>query len=123
MSPQSLARALGLARIGIGVGVWAAPGTAAGVLGFDSRNPQAMLLARATGTRDIALGAIAVATAGDPDQAPSVALLCAGVDAGDAVAFGGAVIRREGIDQAALVGTVSALAATAFGIWLASKLD
>jgi hypothetical protein len=122
LSPQLLARLLGLARIGIGVGVWAAPEAAARALGFDSRNPPAMVLARATGTRDIALGAVAAATATDPERAPSVALLCAGVDAGDAVAFGGAVVRREGIDPAALVGTVSALAATAFGVWLASRL-
>jgi len=122
VTPQLLARGLGLARIGIGAGIWLAPEAAMGLLGFDSDNPQAMALGRLAGTRDIALGAIALASAGDPVRAPAITRVNAAVDAGDALAFGGAIARREGIDRAAGMGALSALAATALGVWLALKL-
>jgi hypothetical protein len=117
------ARALGLARMTIGAGIWLAPRQAMAALGFDADNPQALALARLAGTRDVALGTLAVATAGDAERAPRVLALNAAVDAGDALAFAVPLARREGIDRAALGGVLTAAAATAIGLWLAARAD
>ena len=93
------------------------------LLGFDVDDAAAVALGRVAGTRDVALGALAVATAGDPQRGAAVARVNAAVDAGDAVTFGEAFVRREGIDRAAVMGAVSAAAATAFGLWLAQRLE
>jgi hypothetical protein len=105
----------------IGAGIWLAPRQAMAALGFDAENPQSLALARLAGTRDLALGAVAVATADDPDRAGKVLRLNAAVDAGDALTFAIPLARREGIDRAALGGVVSATAATILGAWLASR--
>ena len=104
VSSALLARGLGFARMGIGAGLWLAPRRAMAVLGFDAGNPQAMALARLAGTRDIALGAVAVATADDREKASKVLRLNAVVDAGDALTFAIPLVRREGLDRAALAG-------------------
>jgi hypothetical protein len=93
------------------------------ILGFDPDNAETMALGRLAGTRDLALGALAVATAGDPGRGAQMARVNALVDAADAVAFGGAVARREGIDRAGVMGAMSAAAANVFGLWLASRLE
>jgi hypothetical protein len=123
LSPRVLARALGLARVGVGAGVWIAPRGAMRVLGFDAGNAETMALGRLAGTRDVALGLLAAATASDPARGAAVARLNAAVDAADAIAFGGAVARREDIDRAGVVGAASAAAATVFGLWLAARLE
>jgi hypothetical protein len=108
-------------RVGVGVAVWLAPRTSMRVLGFDPANPQVMALARLAGTRDLALGVVAVSTHRDPGAAAIVAGLNAAVDALDAVAFAIAFVRRQGIDRAALLGTTSAATATAIGVWLSRR--
>jgi hypothetical protein len=90
-------------------------------LGFDHENPQVISLARLAGTRDIALGALAVSTHRDPGAAATVAGLNAGVDALDAAAFLIALLRREGIDHAALLGASSAATAAAMGARLSRR--
>lgn len=115
------ARGLGLARLAIGAGLWLAPRQAMAALGFDAGNPQALALARLAGTRDLALGALAVVTADDSEQATKVLALNAAVDAGDALTFAIPLVRRDGIDRAALAGTASAAAATILGAWLATR--
>jgi hypothetical protein len=122
VSTQTLARLAGAGRIALGASIWLLPDQAMGVLGFDADNPQEMALGRVAGTRDIALGAAAMATAGDPRGGAAMARLNAFVDAGDAVAFGSAFLRREGIDRAALGGLVAGASAAAFGLWLAERL-
>ena len=55
---ETLAKASALVRIGIGVTALAAPAAIAGPwIGTEARRPQAKLLARAMGMRDVALGA------------------------------------------------------------------
>ena len=119
MSRQDFARGLGAARMAIGVGIWLAPRPAMRALGFDAGNPQVLALARAAGTRDLALGALALATAGKEEVAPRMLALNAAVDAGDALTFAIPLVRREDIDRAALGGVVSATAASVLGAWLA----
>jgi hypothetical protein len=123
VSPTFLARGLGLARMAIGAGLWLAPRQAMATLGFDAGNPQAMTLARLAGTRDLALGAVAVATADDREKASKVLRLNAVVDAGDALTFAIPLVRRESLDRAGLGGVASATAATALGLWLAGRLE
>jgi hypothetical protein len=116
------AAALGLAagRLAIGIGIWAAPRLAARALGFGLADGEARALARLAGTRDIALGALALEAAADPARRRRTALLNALVDAGDALTFAAALIARDGIDRAALVGVAAAGTATAAGVWVAS---
>jgi hypothetical protein len=116
-----LARLLAWSRVGIGVAVWAAPSASMRVLGFDPDNPQVRALAYLGGTRDIALGAIAVASLAQPERAAKIAGVNGAVDALDAVAFATALARREGIDRAAVLGTLSATGAAAMGLWLARR--
>lgn len=118
---ERLAPALAAARIAIGAGIWLAPDVSMKLLGFDPSNTQVRALARLAGTRDLALGGLAAASAGDPVMARKVIALNAAVDAGDALAFGIALRRREGIDRAAIGGALPAAAAAIAGAWLASR--
>jgi hypothetical protein len=121
ISSERMAPALAAARIAIGAGIWTAPELSMKALGFDPGNAQVRALARLAGTRDLALGALAAASAGDPVAARRMFAVNALVDAGDALAFGIAVKRREGIDRAAVGGALSAAAAAALGAWLFSR--
>ncbi len=120
-SAERLAPALAAARLSIGAGIWLAPGLSMRALGFDPANAQVRALARLAGTRDLALGGLAAASAGDRAMARKVIGLNAIVDAGDALAFGIALRRREGINQAAIGGALSATAAALIGAWLAAR--
>ena len=123
MEPRSerLAPLLAAVRMGIGAGIWLAPEASMKALGFDTANAQVRALARLAGTRDLALGGLAALSAGDRESARRMFAVNALVDAGDALAFGIAVKRREGIDRAAVGGAVSAAAAAAVGAWLFSR--
>lgn len=115
------AAGLAWARVAIGASVWAAPRGAMRLLGFDAGNAQVMSLARLGGTRDLALGGLAVQALSDPQATARIAAVNAGLDALDALAFGLALARREGIDRAAPMGTASAAAAAATGLWVARR--
>lgn len=119
---RQLAGLLAFARIGIGASVWAFPRGSMRVLGFDPDNPQVMALARLAGTRDLALGAGAAATLDDPDAAATMLLANAAVDALDSLAFAIALVRRRGIDRAAVMGSLSAATAAGCGIALAARM-
>jgi hypothetical protein len=122
-SSSAIAAALGATRIALGAGIWLAPDLAMRVLGFDPRNAESRALGRLAGTRDAILGVLAVGSLDEPRAARAMALANAWVDAGDAAAFGLALVRREGIDRAALMGATSATAASATGFWLARRLQ
>ena len=99
----------------LGAGLWLAPRPAMAVLGFDGRRPQVKALSRLAGTRDVALGVAALATLDEPGPMRRVATLNACVDAGDALVFALALVRREGIDRAGVVGTLSGAAGALAG--------
>ena len=120
---RQIAGLMACARIGIGVSVWAFPRASMAALGFDPDNPQVMALARLAGTRDLARGAGAAATLGDPGAAATMLRANAAVDAGDALAFGIALVRRRGMNRAALGGVVMAAGATVLGLALASRME
>lgn len=116
--------AVGLAggRLAIGTGIWLTPGPALRGLGFDPGQAPVRALGRLAGTRDLATGALAIATLGDAAAMRRVALANAAIDAGDALTFAIALVRRDGIDRAAVGGALSAATAAAAGAVLAARL-
>src|SRR5437868_12199963 len=98
--------AVAAGRIGIGVGALVATGPALRGLGFGKAGPRARTLARAAGSRDIALGLITFAARDDRARLRTVGLAAAGVDAADAIAFG--LMAREPELRLAGVGSSAA---------------
>ena len=83
-------------RIAIGAGIWLAPERSWRALGLAGTPAAgaALALGRMAATRDIVLGAAALAALGDRERLRRVAAGTAVVDAGDVLAFGLAL--REG---------------------------
>jgi hypothetical protein len=123
--PESIARnlavVLGAGRVAIGLGATLATGPALRALGFSESDGAGRALARMAGARDLALGALVAASAADRSALRSASLACAAADAGDALVFGTALVRRDGIDRAAIGGGAAALAATGLHVWIASR--
>jgi len=111
-----LVRSLGTARIALGSAIVVAPDPALALLGFGRRDALTRALARLAGSRDVALGAIAL-TASEKDGLRRAALAGAACDASDAVTFGLVAFERGELDRASLGGVGSALVATAAGVW------
>jgi hypothetical protein len=124
--PDPLARTavLGIAagRIGIGIGALLATRPALKVLGFDATDTSARALARIAGGRDIALGVLTFATREDRVALREVTAVAAGVDLGDAIAFGIAG-RDPAAGRAAVQGILTAGAATIVGAWATRRLS
>jgi hypothetical protein len=80
------------------------------------------MLARLFGVRDLALGAIVAYGLAHPELARSAFLLNLLCDAGDAVAISIPLVRRQGIDRAALIFLTFALAGGSFwtALWFLS---
>lgn len=117
-----MARQLAIGRIVIGVLAMIAPALAARVFGFPAEhdNGTARVMGRLFGVRDIVLGGLSLQFADDPAVARHLYRAGACVDAGDATSALVALVRRDGIDRAALGLFVIAGSATAVGIQLAS---
>lgn len=118
---RTLAVALGAGRVAIGLGATLATGPALQALGFGETDGAGRALARMAGARDLALGALVAASAADASALRSASLACAAADAGDALVFGTALLRRDGIDRAAIGGGAAALTATGLHVWIASR--
>jgi Domain of unknown function (DUF4267) len=123
---DSLARnaLLGVAagRISIGVGALLATRPALRVLGFPEPDAGTRALGRLAGSRDIALGTLALLSRADRRGLRAVALAGVGVDGVDAMVLGMAAMRGEEIGAGVALGTISAAAATAAGLWAAARL-
>jgi hypothetical protein len=119
---REVALGLGALRIAVGVGALAATSPALRLVALEESDAGSRALARLAGSRDVALGALAVAAARDRRLLRAVALVNACVDAADAATFAMPLARREGLDRAALLGVPSAVAASAAGFWLARRL-
>ena len=109
-------------RIGIGIGAFFATRRALGLLGFEAPGGATVALARLAGGRDIALGLHALAAGDDRKRLREAAALGAFVDAGDAVAFGTALARRDGIDRTAALNVPLGAAAALVGAWALNRL-
>lgn len=108
---RTVITAMGLGRIALGLAPFVAAGPASRLLGFPVAhdNPTARLLARMFGVRDIGLGVLAFYALAHPETAPFIFLFNAFMDGGDLLAIAAPLIRRQGIDRAALMSAAFAL--------------
>lgn len=119
---QSLQQRIGLAaagRIAIGAAALLVPGPTSRLLGFPQAQDSATarLMGRLFGVRDVALGVLVWRVREDPALSRFVYRLNACVDAGDIAAAAVPVIRRGGIDRAAV--SSATFAFTGANVWLA----
>jgi hypothetical protein len=113
---------MGLARIALGLAPFVAAGPSSRLLGFPAAHdtPTARLMARFFGVRDIGLGVLAFYAIEHPETAPFIFLFNAFMDAGDLFAISIPLLKRQGIDRAALL---SALFAASGGLaWIIAWL-
>jgi len=109
---------MGLVRIGLGVAPFVAAGPTARMLGFPASHDTATarLMGRFFGVRDIGLGVLAFYAISHPETAPFLFLFNAFMDLGDLLAISIPLVKRQGIDRAAVA---SALFAASGGLaWL-----
>ncbi len=109
------------ARVAIGVGALVATGPALRGLGFGAAGPRATTLARAAGSRDVALGLLTVAARNDRSRLRTAGLAAAGVDAADAVTFG-LLARDPELRFAGAGSSLAGVAAALVGTWACSRL-
>lgn len=102
---------MGVMRILIGVAPFVAAGTTSRLLGFPATHdsPTARLMARFFGVRDAGLGVLAFFAVAHPETAAFVFLFNAGMDGGDLVSTAIPLVKRQGIDRAALASGAMAL--------------
>ena len=109
---------MGLARIALGLAPFVAPRASARLLGFPIAHDTSTtrLMARFFGVRDIGLGILAFYAVAHREVAPFIFLFNAAMDAGDLFSIAIPLVRRQGIDRAAIA---SALFAITGGVsWL-----
>ena len=110
--------AMGLGRIALGLAPFVAAGPASRMLGFPRSHDTATarLMGRFFGVRDIGLGVLVFYALKHPEAAPFIYLFNAVMDLGDLVAIAIPLVKREGIDRAALAS--AAFAATGMLGWI-----
>jgi hypothetical protein len=115
--------AIGLAigRLGIGAGLWLAPGLSARALGFGEPDGPTLAVGRIAATRDLVLGALQLAALDDRKRLSRISAAVAVCDAGDTLTFALA-LRDPETRTAGARGIGAAAAATAAGAWLAGRL-
>ncbi len=117
--------AMGAGRIALGLAPFVAAGPASRLMGFPARqdNPTARLMGRFFGVRDIGLGVLAFYAIAHPETAPFLFAFNAVMDAGDLASIAIPLVKREGIDRAALASAAfAALGGTAWFIaWLVAR--
>jgi hypothetical protein len=104
---------MGLGRIALGLAPFLAAGQSARLLGFPAShdNPTSRLMGRLFGVRDIGLGVLAFYAIKHPETAPFIFLFNAFMDLGDLIAIAIPLVKRQGIDRAAVMSAMFALIA------------
>ena len=102
---------MGVGRILLGIAPFIAAGPASRLLGFPAEqdSPTARLMGRFFGVRDIGLGVLAFYAVRNPATLVFVLLFNACMDGGDLLSTAIPLIRRQGIDRAALGSAACAL--------------
>lgn len=102
---------MALGRIAIGLAPFLAAGPTAKLVGFPGSHDTATarLMGRFFGVRDIGLGILALWGLTRPEVLPFILLFNALMDAGDLVATGIPLIKRQGIDKGAAMSAAMAL--------------
>jgi uncharacterized protein DUF4267 len=113
---------MGLARIALGLAPFVAARASARLLGFPLAHDTATtrLMARFFGVRDIGLGVLAFYAVVHPENAPFLFLFNASMDGGDLISILVPLVKRQGIDRAAILSALFAL--TGGMLWLAAWL-
>jgi hypothetical protein len=103
--------ALGVGRIVLGLAPFVAARPSARLLGFPLAHDTATtrLMARFFGVRDIGLGVLAFYAIKHPETAPFVFLFNALMDAGDLFSITIPLVKRQGIDRAAIMSAMFAI--------------
>ena len=126
MKIDRLGRALSLqlaaGRLAIGGATLFATRPALRALGYGESDGAGRALAKALGGRDLALGALTVASRDDRSALPAATLAAAALDAADTVSFALA-LRDPQLRRAAVGGVVSAGAAAGAGLWAWRRLS
>lgn len=110
--------AMGLGRIALGLAPFVAAGPASRLLGFPASHDTATarLMGRFFGVRDIGLGVLAFYGLAHRETLPFIMIFNAFMDLGDLVSILIPLVKRQGIDRAAIL---SAMFATTGGLgWL-----
>lgn len=107
-----------LGRIVLGLAPFLAAAPAARLVGFPASHDTATarLMGRFFGVRDIGLGVLALWGLTRPEVLPFILLFNAFMDAGDLVATGIPLVKRQGIDRGAALS--AAMAAIGGSSWL-----
>lgn len=105
MDISTAATLLALGRVAIGLAPIVAPRLTAALIGFPTShdNPTSRLMGRLFGVRDIGLGVLVLAALHGHASLRFALLFNAAHDLGDAVAIAVPLLRRQGIDRAALI--------------------
>jgi hypothetical protein len=105
-------------RVAIGLAPLLAPGPASRLLGFPRAqdNPSARLMGGLFAVRDIALGVLTWQVRNDPALLRAACRVNAAIDASDMAVAAIPLVRRKGIDRAAL--STAAFAFTGANVWL-----
>jgi hypothetical protein len=105
VNPRRAAGLLAVGRVALGAAVLIAPeAVTSRWLGEHARHPAVRYLAHSLGARDVALGALALASLRAGQLAAAVQLACAGADAADALAT---VAARKELPPAGAFGTIA----------------
>jgi len=112
---------LAAARLAIGASTVLATRPALGALGFGETDISGRAMAKVIGARDLAMGALTVASRDDRQTLRAATLAAAALDAGDAVAFALAT-RDPETRRAGVGGLLAAGAAAGVGLWAARRL-
>lgn len=120
----NLVFAMGVGRVLLGLAPFVAAAPASRLVGFPAEHDSATsrLMARLFGVRDIGLGALIYYALQHPEILGFVVLFNAATDCGDLVAIGIPLVRREGIDRAALGSAAFALPAALAWLGVYSQL-
>ncbi|MGZ6068602.1 MAG: DUF4267 domain-containing protein [Polyangiales bacterium] len=109
---------MGVMRILIGAAPFVAAGPSSRMLGFPAEhdNPTTRLMARMFGVRDMGLGVLAFYAARHPEAMTFLFLFNAAMDGGDLFSIALPIVRRSGIDKAAVLS--AAFAITGGAAWI-----
>jgi hypothetical protein len=105
--------AMGVGRILLGLAPFVAAARSSRLLGFPEGhdNATARLMARFFGVRDVGLGVLVFWALAHPEALPFILVFNALMDFGDLSAIAIPLVRRQGIDRAALASVAFALPA------------
>jgi hypothetical protein len=118
---RQVALQIGASRVAMGVGIFFATRPAVRRLGFGEAGPTGLALAKLGGGRDIAIGALTLASRDDRQALRTALLISSACDLTDAVALGVSA-RHPETRRAGVGGVLAGGAAAIAGFWAYRRL-